>query len=58
MPEDITLSELVREDLESELEFAGFLLFESILKSDTPRYIKYLQDAAYTVKIVSCSLSS
>eukprot|EP00331_Platyophrya_macrostoma_P003123 CAMPEP_0176412314 /NCGR_PEP_ID=MMETSP0127-20121128/4078_1 /TAXON_ID=938130 /ORGANISM="Platyophrya macrostoma, Strain WH" /LENGTH=694 /DNA_ID=CAMNT_0017791977 /DNA_START=89 /DNA_END=2173 /DNA_ORIENTATION=+ len=51
--EEVSLSDLTREDLESDLEFAGFLLFESILKADTARYIKYLQDAAYAITMIT-----
>jgi len=40
-----------REDIESNLEFAGFVVFECPLKSDSEMVIKNLKDSSHTVRI-------
>jgi len=43
------LQEITRKEAESNLTFAGFILFDSPLKKDTKKHITLLKEANYRV---------
>lgn len=53
LPDGLKPQNISRENAESDLEFAGFLIFQCPMKKDTVKYVSKIMDADCKVKIIT-----